>query len=412
MDARMLRTFIIAACCLATGSYAVRGDTPQTDSVAGIATRTSHLPAPLSISVATRESTSPLNWYDAHLLTIEGIGFKDVGTSFSRLPVRALDKVSSDVRTLSRHTAGICIRFATDSTTISAIWNGGEGMYHMAPTGSNGLDLYVHRPRSSRVVTTETPTLPNVGVHIFEEESASALSDWVFVGVGRPKRERTMAQLTNSQSGGIQEYLLYLPLYAPVSELKIGVASGAFISPVLKRPVDARPLVFYGTSITQGGCASRAGMCHTALLGRWLDREVINLGFSGSGKSEPIMAQLVSEIDACAYVVEPLPNMTLTMTNERIVPFVKILRERHPQTPILLVENPLFPGNAAQNTALRKAISTLERDGVKGLYRLPAEPQLAGPENATVDGVHPTDLGFMRMAQAYFPVLKGILGVH
>lgn len=338
--------------------------------------------APLPESAATRETSSPLLWYDASLLRIEGRAYDDTPTTWSRLPARAQETVPSSVWWLSRNTAGLAVRFETDSTTIGAIWDGGQGMNHMAPSGSNGLDLYARQDGA-----------------------------WVFCGVGRPslKTTPTQALLTSDRPATMTEYLLYLPLYAPVTELKIGIAPGARIAPAAPRPEGERPIVFYGTSITQGGCASRAGMCHPALLGRWLDREVINLGFSGSGKMEPALADLVSEIDASLFVLETLPNMTTEMVKERVEPFVRTLRARHPRTPILLVENPLRDKKHPQNQALRAAFERLRAEGVTNLHCLPGEPQLAGLENGTVDGVHPTDLGFLRMAQYYHPVVKDLL---
>lgn len=334
----------------------------------------------LSPELASREPASPLLWFDAQELRLEGQGYDDTPTSFSRLPARAQGKVPSTVWGLSKNTAGITVRFATDSTTIGAVWDGGTGMRHMAPTGSTGLDLYTR-----------------------------AGDTWEFCAVGFPQTTRTLALLVRDRPGTMTEYLLYLPLYAPVTELKIGIEPGARLVRPAARPDTDLPIVFYGTSITQGGCASRAGMAHAAILGRWLDREVINLGFSGSGKMEPELAGFVSEIDASLFVLETLPNMTTEQVAERVEPFVRRIRKSHPDTPILLVENPLKLRDHPQNVALQTAFERLGAEGVKNLHLLEGEPQLAGKENGTVDGVHPTDLGFLRMAEAYHPVLKSLL---
>jgi lysophospholipase L1-like esterase len=225
--------------------------------------------------------------------------------------------------------------------------------------------------------------------------------------VGRPLTTRTTATLAHDLPAEPTEYLLYLPLYHDVTELRVGVEAGATLEPAAPRTT--KPIVFYGTSITQGGCASRAGMCHPAILGRHLDREVINLGFSGSGKMEPQMAELVGELDPALFVLECLPNMTTEMVGERVAPFVEHLREVHPETQILLVENPINPTHNPGNAVLRKVFDGLVASGIKNLHYLAGEKLLAGVENGTVDGVHPTDLGFSRMAAAYEPVLRGIL---
>lgn len=340
--------------------------------------------ATLAPTTAKHEPESELLWYDAKELDVEGKGFTDTEIFYERLPKRALPDVTDMVRTLSKRTAGIAIRFETDSKTIGAIWDGGGAMNHMAATGNSGLDLY-----------------------------AKCGGKWTFVAVGRPTTERTTVTLKSGLSGETTEYRLYLPLYNGVTELLIGVEKDAKLIKPAPRAADRRkPLVFYGTSITQGGCASRSGMAHPLILGRWFDREVINLGFSGSGKMEPIMADLLGEIDAAVYVLECLPNMTTEMVTERVVPFVHILRKARPNTPILMVESPLNLPNRGGNKELNKAFKQLTAEGQTRLYYLPGGAQLAGEENGTVDGVHPTDLGFHRMATAYKPVLAAILATQ
>jgi len=335
----------------------------------------------LDATQATHEPGSNLCWYDARDLRVEGKGWADTQKFYERLPAYAEAQVTPAVWSLSKDTAGIAVRFATNSGTLAANWDGGGAMNHMAATGNSGLDLYVKRD-----------------------------GRWVFRAVGRPQPQRTTATLASGLSRELTEYLLYLPLYADVTELRIGVESSAEILCLPPRPASrAQPLVFYGTSITQGGCAARAGMCHTAILGRRLDREVINLGFSGSGKMEPNMANLLSELDAVVYVLECLPNMTTEMVSERARPFVRTLRNARPTTPILLVENPLGGPDQPGNRALQAAYADLVAEGVGQLFYLPGAPQLAGDENRTVAGVPPTDLGFVRMADAYEPVLRTIL---
>lgn len=333
--------------------------------------------------VAT-DTTQSLVWYDAQRLTVEGRAFSDTESTWERLPRRAKAHVPPMVWWLSKHTAGLCVRFVTDSTTIAASWDGASAfrMNHMALTGSAGLDLYRREGKG-----------------------------WTYVATGRPQDKTTTAILLGTSSRpappkGPQEYLLYLPLYHPVSSLWIGVAQGASLCAAAPRPAARQlPIVFYGTSITQGGCAARPGMCHVAILGRWLDRPVVNLGFSGSGRGEPALAALVAEIPAAAYVLEPLPNMTTLEVCQRLPHWIDVLRSQHPTTPIVLVMNPLKPNDDEQNRALARVAAQARRRGHRHIYVISAEPQLAGRENGTVDGIHPTDLGFERMARAYYPLL-------
>lgn len=339
---------------------------------------------PLDPNAATRESGSSLLWHDARQLTIEGVGFDDTPTSFSRLPTRAQADVTSTVWYLAAESAGVCLRFETDATTIGAVWqtDNVEGMNHMARSGSNGLDLYRRKGNA-----------------------------WEYCGTGRPQTTRTLATILRDGSGAMTEYLLYLPLYSRTVELKLGFPENATIRGSVPRAANDLPIVFYGTSITQGGCASRAGMCHVAMLGRWLDREAINLGFSGAGKGEPAMARLVAEIPAAMYVIESLPNMTFELVRDRLRPFISTIRERHSTTPIVLVENPILAADHQSNRELKKIHGELIAGGDKNIHYIPTDPQFAGMENGTVDGVHPTDLGFLRMALVYEPILRRALGM-
>jgi len=338
-------------------------------------------PAAPAKPVAPAKSTDTFDWHDARTLTIEGRGWNDTATFYERLPARAKAHVTPQVWKLARHTAGIAVRFVTNSPRIAARWDGGGAMNHMAATGNSGLDLYMRTD-----------------------------AGWRFRAVGRPNPEPTTRVLAGDCPTEPTEYLLYLPLYQAVTDLQIGVEPGTQLMPGPPRAEVRRlPLIFYGTSITQGGCAARAGMCHPAILGRWLDREVINLGLSGSGKMEPAMAELLAEIASAAFILECLPNMTTEMVRERVGPFVRMLREKRPQTPIVLVESPFDADTNAGNLALRTIFNLLIAEGVSGLHLLPGAGQLDGVENGTVDGVHPTDLGFFRMAQAYHPRLAAIL---
>ncbi|MCB9850819.1 MAG: SGNH/GDSL hydrolase family protein [Phycisphaerales bacterium] len=339
---------------------------------------------------AQQADDTNLIWHDARTLTIEGRGWDDTETFFERLPARAQDNVTDEVWALSKDTAGIVVRFVTDSPRIAVRWDGGGAMYHMAATGNSGLDLYVRDKRTAY------------------EDTGS----WRFRAVGKPDTTTTTRVLATGCPPAPTDYLLYLPLYQKVSELMIGIEPGSSLRAGPPRSdIRNKPIVFYGTSITQGGCACRAGMCHAAILGRWLDRPVINLGFSGAGKMEMAMADLLAELDASIYVLECLPNMTTQMVRERVMPFIRQLRSKQPTTPILLVESPFNPDTDPGTAALREAYEALLAEGVQQLYKLSGNGQLDGRENGTVDGVHPTDLGFLRMAEAYEPVLRSILQV-
>ncbi len=344
---------------------------------------------------ATQTAGSKLAWYDLQLLDVEGKAFEDTENFYDRLPARAKQEVRGPVWSLSQDSAGLCARFVTDATTISARWTLRKNrlaMVHMPATGVSGLDLYVKT-----------------------EEG------WRWVSVGRPEKLPTNeVVLLPPVSPGTREFLLYLPLYNGVSQVELGLPKEAKL---WKAPAyETRPVVFYGTSITQGGCASRPGMVHTAILGRNLNCPVVNLGFSGNGRMEAEVAKYIAEIDASIYVIDCLPNLAAPDVASRTEPLVKLLREARPDTPIVLVEDRTYSNsflvtarrerNDTNRAALRAAYDRLTKAGVKNLYYLPGETMLGTDRDDTVDGSHPTDLGFFRQAEAFQPLLKKVLGTQ
>ncbi len=336
-------------------------------------------------------------WHDLRQLELEGQGWTDTASCYDRLPARAQAVVREPVWDLSRHSAGLCARFVTEASVLQARWTltaQSLAMPHMPATGVSGLDLYAR---------TEA-------------------GPWRWLAVGVPQVFPTsQVQLVSGLPPGRREYLLYLPLYNGVSAVEIGLPTDCRLEKAPPRPTGRRrPLVFYGTSITQGGCASRPGMVHTALLGRWLDCPVINLGFSGNGRMEPEITELLAELDAAVFVIDCLPNMAPQEVAECTVPLVQTLRRARPATPIVLVEDRSYTnaffltsarqGNLDRRAALRAAHAELLAQGIGDLHYLEGEELLGGDDEGTVDSSHPTDLGFMRQAQAFLPLLQKLLG--
>jgi len=316
----------------------------------------------------------------------------------------------------------MCVRFATDAPEIRARWTLRSptlAMNHMPATGVSGLDLYVRTGGS-----------------------------WRFAGIGRPDVFPTNTfTLLNNVASKRRQYLLYLPLYNGVESVEIGVPPGATVergagamplrgvcgkacspssclSPKTGKGMAPgaaphrapKPICFYGTSITQGGCASRPGMAYTAIIGRRLERAVINLGFSGGGKAEPEVADLLCEVDAGVFVIDCLPNLASgKVVLERVLPMVRKLRAARPEAPIVLVQNvhytfPAFMPEPVRtvrdkNAALARVMRTLKAERVKGIHLVKSDAMLGGDGESTVDGVHPTDLGFLRMADVLAPAL-------
>ncbi len=342
------------------------------------------------------EVADGLVWYDIRGLEIEGRGWADTEAPFDRLPARAKAIVRPSVWDLSRRSAGLLVRFVTDATAISARWtvtSSSLAMDHMPATGVSGLDLY-----------------------------AWDADRWRWAGVGRPNLPNEKHQsglLTSGLRAGEKLFQLYLPLYNGTQQVQIGIAEGHVIRPAPRAAERSQPICFYGTSIVHGGCASRPGMAYPAILGRRLDRPVLNLGFSGNGPMDLELAPLLAELDPAVYVLDALPNMSTENVVERAQKFVEIIREARPTTPIILVENIVYQraplldpsqrSHEFKNAALRDVFKTLQQLGHKKLWLVPGNTLLGDDGDATVDGTHPTDLGFMRMADALEPTLCSAL---
>ncbi len=334
-----------------------------------------------------------LQWTSVLDLTLEGKGWKDTAHPFDRLPARAQTIVRGPVWSLSRDSAGMVVRFSSSAPRIAARWKVRRerlALPHMPATGVSGLDLYV---RSN--------------------------GRWRWMANGRPEKQENEQMLFQNYSGPARDYMLYLPLYNGVDSVHLGVDKDAAIKPAAPRPRGRKPVVFYGSSILQGGCASRPGMAYPAILGRMLDCETINLGFSGNGMSEPEFGVLQAELDAQVYVYDSLPNMSVEQVTDRTEGFLRTLRKAHPNMWIVCVENPNYTNlefNAAnrqrvmeKNRLMKGIYDKLIAGGDRKMAYVPGDKLYGDDGEATVDGTHPTDVGFQRMAEAIAPVLRPLL---
>lgn len=328
-------------------------------------------------------------WRDAMSFEIEGRGWEQTPTPYGRLPEHAKGKVSETVWNLSADNPGVCVRFVTDAPVVRARWSllrASLAMPHMPATGVSGVDLYARSDDGS----------------------------WVFVGNGRPhKQEGNVGEFRlPAGEGKERECLLYLPAYNGIKSLEIGVPPGARLERAAPRPEASRkPVVVYGTSIAQGGCASRPGMVWSAILGRMLDRPVINLGFSGSGTMEHPVGEVLAEIDAAAFVIDCIWNMNdkPETYQDRVPKLVHAIRARRPDAPIIFVgQSEMRPGaHPTKSTRGQEAaVNALREAGVKGLVTVPGTDLIGDDGEGTVDGVHLSDVGMLRQARALFPAVK------
>lgn len=330
-------------------------------------------------------------YYNADQFPLLGKTSEETETRYERLPAYLKDVCRPPVWRLGKNTSGLAIRFMTNSTSIAARWEvvGDNKMNHMTETGIKGVDLYT-----------------------WEEDH------WQPVKAGLPSGKINEQTIISNMIPQDREFMLYLPLYDGVVSLEIGIDSTAYIKqPVLPYPDNSRPILVYGTSITQGGCANRAGMSYTNILSRKLNREVINLGFSGNGLLDYEIAELMAtRSDASLFVLDFVPNASAEQISEKTRHFVDILRNDNPDTPILFVETVEYPHSlydkqlhariTEKNRLLRQEFEKIKRDGDKNVHYLSNDHLIGNDGEATVDGVHFTDLGFLRFADAMYDFIR------
>lgn len=343
----------------------------------------------------------PWKYVDSESLRIINKGFHDSERTYSRFPKWLKDSVREALWERQEESAGMGIRFATNSSRIGARYhllrNG--HMLHMADTGLKGSDLYILEGDSVwRHVNTNRPAVNN------PEEK---------------KCETTY--VSNLDTTAMREYMIYLPLYDGVLDFEVKVDSASTITKGNPEVISPKGRILcYGTSIMQGGCASRTGMASSNILSRRLNREVINLGFSGQGKMDFPVARAIAQVpDLDLIILDPVPNCTEMMCDTLTYDFVKIIREARPDVPILMVEGPIYPyarydsyfGDylPKKNKAYRRNYERLKAEKPENLYYIDSI-NLDGPEDdGTVDGIHLTDLGFVHYADKLYPVIVEIL---
>ena len=339
-------------------------------------------------------------YHDASAFPLYGKCVEATSARYERLPKEFEGVVRKSMWDLGRNSAGLYIRFRSNSTQIRARWRSlspRQYMPHMADVGDSGLDLY-----------------------ILTEKDGWRFAGSGFEWGGRDKEVKNKTMVSNMEPS-MREYMLYFSLYNGISSLEIGVDEGAVIeAPSIDSPRSDRPIVMYGTSILQGGCASRPGMAFTAILGRKLDREIINLGFSGNAWLDYEIAEYITRAQNPALIVlDYVPNSTAEMIDERGERFFRIVRQAFPDVPVIFVEDPTFPHTrfdrnmleevTSKNEAQKALYRRLKKAGEKKLYYVDTEGMIGDDGEATVDGIHLTDLGMMRYVDKLYPVMRKAL---
>ena len=324
-------------------------------------------------------------------ISIHGLAVTEPG-KFWRLPESIIDQVNEGVIVLAKHTAGGRIRFRTDSPYIAyrakPLFSG--YMSHMPLTGSVGTDIFVN----GRSCTTFRPN----------HDSDAWYEGILEIGPDVPGMQ------------GMKDVELNMGLYNGIEDGWIGIRSGSHLEAPRPYKIE-KPIVYYGNSVTQGGCASKPGNSFPAFLGRWLDADHINLGFSGSGRGEENIAEYIAGLDMSLFFMDydhnaPTPEH-LQKTHYR---FYQIVREKNPDLPIIMATMPnedLKPTNRAiRREIIRETYNRAVAEGDRRVWFVDGVT-LFGDElrdACTMDGSHPNDLGFYLMAKSLLPCLKEALG--
>lgn len=306
---------------------------------------------------------------------------------FRRMPKNVADAVSPGVANLALHTAGGRVRFKTNSPFIAvrADMPPMGPMSHMPRTGQASFTIYFNKNGRSTYYRTFKPDCNKISAG----EGITGIVEFVDIP------EEDMRDVT-----------IYFPLYAMVNSLYIGLKDDAQLLPG-DTYTREKPVVFYGSSITQGGCASHTGNAYQGFLSRRFDFDFINLGFSGNAKAENAMIDYICNLDMSMFVYDydhNAPNLEhLKNTHEKMF---RAVRASHPDMPIIIMSAPNFDTNredwAPRRQVIFETYAHAMAEGDKNVYYVDGERLFGGDcrDGCTVDGCHPNDLGFYRMADA------------
>ena len=340
---------------------------------------------------------APMRWMQIpnQQMEVDGLPwYGENGGELFRLPAKLKDTYRKPVWDLAQSPSGGRIRFRTNSAALAIRleYPGPPGMRNMHAFGQTGVDLYTDGVYRGTAIDGSDAKPDKVQEHTYFKD--------------QPRVDR--------------EIILYLPLYMSVKVLGIGVDPDARVEPAKPFALD-KPVVFYGTSITQGGCASRGGMSYQAILGRMLNVDFVNLGFSGNGMGEPELARAVASIDASCFVLDfAQNNPTVESLKEVYAPFLETIRSKHPQTPVLVI-TPIYSAREswARDSRLEGMRELIRQAAARriaagdGHLEIVEGTDLLGPSggDGLVDGTHPNDLGFQWMAEGLAARIAKVLGL-
>lgn len=300
------------------------------------------------------------------------------GERFRRMQKTVAESVSAGVAELSANTAGGRLRLVTDSpyVVLSAQMDGIVKMSHMPLTGSTGFDLYADDGTGEKYYGTFVPP--------FDIEKGY---DSEIRLPGKKMRSIT----------------IHFPLYCNVKYLHIGLSDTAVLQEAAGYKYQ-KPVVYYGSSITQGGCASRPGNSYQSFISRSLDVDHINLGFSGNAKAEEEMIRYISELEMSVFVCDYDHNAPdVEHLQKTHLPLYRIFRSAQPTTPIIFISAPVTTNERdckRRRSVIYETYDIAKSEGDVNVAFIDGETLYDGESSScTVDNTHPNDLGFYRMAK-------------
>ncbi len=348
------------------------------------------------LAVLTVQDSPDTVWYDVRQEPFSLYGFYEpiMSAVFRRIPEDVAQKVSPGVAQLARNTAGGRVRFSTDSAFIllDADMPSLCRFSHMPLTGSAGFDLYMDDEEKHEYIGTFLPP--------YEAEKGFS----------------TRLDIDTARFGsGIHSFTINFPLYSDVNALRIGLQSGSALAEGQSYAPIA-PFVYYGSSITQGGCASRPGNCYQNHLCRRFNTDYLNFGFSGNARGEAAMAEYLAGLNMSLFVCDYDHNEpTAQELEQKHFSLYRTIRDRQPEVPYLMVSRPDVHGHerecSERREVIRRSYEKAKALGDQNVWFLDGALLLAGPDagECTVDTVHPTDLGFWRMARVLGDAIERIL---
>lgn len=307
-----------------------------------------------------------------------------------RLPQKYQESVRKEVWELSENSAGVSISFISDTSDLFVKWSLKHDfkMHHMTDVGIKGVDLYQKKDNTWSYLATGIPT---------------GMDNEQYLLRGLPRVSR--------------QYRLHLPLYDTITNIQIGIDDDSRFDSIRDKN---RPMVFYGTSITQGGCVSRPGMAYTNIISRELDHECINLGFDGNGHLETSVAEILSTIDAKIYVVECLGNIDRDTVNKNTIPLIKTIRNNSNDQNAHIVffeqcitdmeypDQDLIDSVLEKNNELNEQVAKARKEGHGNLHMIKQIGCFDEDTEATVDGIHFNDLGSQRYARHFIKSINDL----